>query len=244
MASVENHYDRHLGPVYSWMLGGATVALENARDELRESGIGAGLQSVAVDLGAGTGAHSIALAELGFSVIALDTCAKLLDELKLQAGSRPIVPVLGDLVSFPTHCPARVDLILCMGDTLTHLPSLASIGELFQNVRATLAPGGSFLATFRDYAGAPLLGLMRFIPVRSDEKYILTCFLEYQEQRVMVHDLLHVRGESGWTTTVSCYPKLRLDPVWAREALVGLGLAASLERGPRGMLRLTATLLR
>ena len=242
MASVEDHYDRHLGPVYSWMQGGAAVALEIARSELREAGIDPGLSGVAVDLGAGTGAHSIALAELGFSVIALDTCAELLDELKRNAGSRAISLVLGDLVSFPMHCPASVDVILCMGDTLPHLQSLAAVEELFQKVRAQLSPGGRFLATFRDYVGAPLEGISRFIPVRSDEKRILTCFLEYREQLVLVHDLLHVHGESGWTMTVSCYPKLRIDPIWAREALAGLGLNASLERGARGMVRLTGTL--
>jgi hypothetical protein len=129
-----------------------------------------------------------------------------------------------------------------MGDTLTHLPSLAAVEELFQKVRARLSPGGRFLATFRDYVGAELEGVSRFIPVRSDEKRILTCFLEYRQQQVMVHDLLQVYGESGWTMTASFYPKLRIDPVWAREVLAGLGLDASLERGARGMVRLTGTL--
>jgi SAM-dependent methyltransferase len=242
MASVEEHYDRHLGPIYSWMQGGAVVAVEIARSELHEWGIGAGLTGVAVDLGAGTGAHSIALAELGFSVIALDTCAELLDELKRNAGSHAISPVLADLGSFPEHCTAPVDVILCMGDTLTHLPSLAAVKELFQKVRAQLSPGGRFLATFRDYVGAELEGVSRFIPVRSDEKRILTCFLEYRQQQVMVYDLLQVYGESGWTMTASCYPKLRIDPVWARDVLAGLGLDATLERGARGMVRLTGTL--
>ncbi len=224
------------------MQGGAAVALETARGELRDAGIGAVPSGIAVDLGAGTGAHSIALADLGFSVIALDTCAELLDELRRNAGSQAISPVLGDLGSFPMHCAASVDAILCMGDTLTHLPSLAAVEELFQKVRAQLAPGGLFVATFRDYVGAPLEGVSRFIPVRSDETRILTCFLEYREQHVMVHDVLHFHGDSGWTMTVSCYPKLRIDPVWAREALADLGLRASLDRAARGMVRLTGRL--
>lgn len=242
MASVAAHYDEHLGPVYGWMLGDLTAALENARTELRHAGISSRPQGVAVDLGAGLGVHAIPLAELGFSTIALDSCAGLLEELRSHAGSLDIRPVLGNLMSFPQHCATPVDVILCMGDTLTHLPSLGAVEHLFQDVRAALAPGGTFLATFRDYASTTLEGPSRFIPVRSDEHRILTCFLEYHESSVMVHDILHVRSGSGWTMKVSAYPKLRLDPAWAKATLARQGLTVQLARGARGMMRLIGTL--
>jgi hypothetical protein len=127
-----------------------------------------------------------------------------------------------------------------MGDTLTHLESPASVERLLAEIGATLSPGGVFVATFRDYASKTLEGLARFIPVRQDESRILTCFLEYGETTVTVHDLLHERTSAGWTLRVSSYPKLRVSPEWARAALDRLGLAASLEAGPRGMTRLVA----
>jgi hypothetical protein len=74
----------------------------------------------------------------------------------------------------------------------------------------------------------------------QDDSRILTCFLEYSATSVTVHDLLHERTSAGWTRRVSSYPKLRLNPEWARAALERLGLAASLEAGPRGMTRLVA----
>lgn len=33
--------------------------------------------------------------------------------------------------------------------------------------------------------------IARFIPVNYDETRILTCFLEYEEEKVKVHDLLY-----------------------------------------------------
>ncbi len=45
--------------------------------------------------------------------------------------------------------------------------------------------------SFRDYAGAPLEGDARFILVRSDEQRVMTCFLDYADRSVAVHDLLH-----------------------------------------------------
>lgn len=49
------------------------------------------------------------------------------------------------------------------------------------------------LLSFRDYS-VPLQDEKRFIPVRSDEGRILTCFLEYSEDSVLVHDILHERA--------------------------------------------------
>jgi SAM-dependent methyltransferase len=241
MASVKEHYDQHLGPVYGWMLGDMTAALNNARTELRDMGLSACADGLAVDLGAGPGVHSIPLAELGYSVVAVDTCAGLLQELKNHASSHDIRPVVGDLLSFRAHVDSPVDAILCMGDTLTHLSSCAAVERLFQEVQQTLSPNGVFLATFRDYVSAPLEGTSRFIPVRADSRRILTCFLEYREHSVMVHDLLYTLDSDGWKLKVSAYPKLRLDPAWAQAKLNGLGLKARLEPGPRGMVRLIAS---
>lgn len=241
MASVEEHYDGHLGPVYGWMLGDMAAALDNARTELRDMGLSACATGLAVDLGAGLGVHSIPLAELGYSVVAVDTCAGLLEELKNHATSYDIRTVVGDLLSFREHVSGSVDAVLCMGDTLTHLPSREAVEGLFQDVKQTLSPNGVFLATFRDYVSAPLEGISRFIPVRSDAERILTCFLEYREHSVIVHDLLHTRDKAAWKLKVSVYPKLRLEPIWIQAILNRLGLETKLESGLRGMIRLIAS---
>jgi predicted TPR repeat methyltransferase len=75
--------------------------------------------------------------------------------------------VNADLLAFRTHTPKPVDVIVCMGDTLTHLPNQSSVESLFGDVAASLSPGGLFAATFRDYVSAPLQGDARFILVRD-----------------------------------------------------------------------------
>jgi hypothetical protein len=146
--------------------------------------------------------------------------------------------MLGDLTTFLAGAAFGAQVVVCMGDTLTHLPSVSAVEALFSDVRAVLAPGGLFVATFRDYVTRELRGAERFIPVRADEDRILTCFLEYGEDQVLVHDILHERTGAGWRTAVSAYPKLRLDPVRMAGSLEVAGLAASLGAGPRGMVRL------
>lgn len=240
VASVAEHYDRHLGPVYAWMVGDVGAAMDRGRDELRALGIRPGATGRAVDLGAGVGLHAVPLAELGFAVLALDACAALVAELRGRAGGLPVRAVEGDLLRFTEHLAGPVDVIVCMGDTLTHLPGREAVEALLARVAAALAPRGVFVATFRDYASTELEGTRRFIPVRSDESRSLTCFLEYARDVVAVHDLLHERGEAGWQLRVSSYPKLRLDPAWVADALTGLGLTVRRDTAPGGMVRIVA----
>lgn len=240
MASVRAHYDGHLGPIYGWMLGDFEVAKEAARTELRAAGLAEGAGRVAVDLGAGPGAHAIALAEAGYTVTAIDTCAQLLEELRAHGGDR-VRCVNDDLLHLRRHCDGAMDVIVCMGDTLTHVASLQSVERLFEAISEALKPGGIFVATFRNYDARALEGVARFVPVRQDDRRILTCFLEYGETTVTVYDLLHERADAGWILRVSSYSKLRLSPEWARSTLNRLGLVATLEAGPHGMTRLVAT---
>lgn len=185
--------------------------------------------------------HSIPLARAGYRVVAIDTSELLLTELSRLAGELSIDIKCGDLMSFPQFLPVGLKprLILCMGDTLTHLEDLDSVRRLARTVAASLETGGRFVATFRDYTRLPR-GEARFIPVRSDDDRILTCFLEEHPEHVQVHDIVHERRDGSWTARVSSYRKVRLEPEAARQAFVASGLSATVEPGPRGMQRLIA----
>jgi hypothetical protein len=80
----------------------------------------------------------------------------------------------------------------------------------------------------------------RFILVRSDAHRILTCFLEYADSTVTVHDLLHQREAGSWRLRVSSYQKLRLSPQWVVERLNSQGLSARRDTVAGGMIRVTA----
>jgi len=240
MVSVTEHYESHLASVYVWMAGGIESATARGRAEVdavcsRPSGA-----QLAVDLGAGFGMHAIPLADIGYSVLAIDSSDTLLDTLDGRVGTRPIKTIRDDLLSFKLHLDGPVALILCMGDTLTHLPDRRSVQSLFDDVAETLEDGGTFIVTFRDYTSA-LIESKRFIPVRSDSDRILTCFLEYEDGAVTVYDILHERAGAQWRQRVSAYRKLRLSPAWVTNALEVRGFKIRNEQGLAGMTRLVAT---
>ena len=224
MPSVAEHYEKLLAPCYSWMSGGAECQLSAHREFFARHSVQPKGCGVALDLGAGSGFQSIPLAELGFQVIAIDISRELLDELRQRAGGLPISAIQDDLLRFARHSPPQAELIVCMGDTLTHLSTLDDVQRLIMDAAGRLAMGGRLLIGFRDMSVA-VKDLERFIAVRSDAERIFTCFLEYEEGHVRVHDLVYERCEDQWVLRKSFYRKLRLSTRWLKKQIEKAGLS-------------------
>ncbi|UCH53331.1 MAG: methyltransferase domain-containing protein [Pseudomonadota bacterium] len=239
-SSVSVHYEDLLAPVYAWMMGGAEAAIARGREELAQAGLLDGRIRYAVDLGAGFGMHSIPLAQTGARILAIDSSALLLKELDAHASGAGIVLAQDDLRRFARHLHDRPDLVLCMGDTLAHLPDRSSVRKLVTTVAERLAPDGRFLVSFRDYS-VTREGTDRFFSVRSDEQRLLTCFLEFGAETVRVHDMLHEFREGAWQMRVSAYRKLRLAPQWVEAQFEQCGLTVTTVVGPPGMVRFLGT---
>jgi SAM-dependent methyltransferase len=240
MTSCADHYEHLLAPIYLWMAGGAQAALRAGRAEIEASGLQLGPGSSVVDLGAGFGMHAIPLAQDGARVVAFDSSALLLRTLDGLRGVAPVRGVCDDLLAFPGHLTERPDAILCMGDTITHLPDAGAVASLVQSAATLLERGGAFVVSLRDHA-VPLLGDQRFILVRGDDTRLLTCFLDSEATSVLVHDILHERTADGWTTRVSHYRKLRLATGDLVAQMESAGFEVRREDGLRGLVRLVAT---
>jgi SAM-dependent methyltransferase len=240
MTNAADHYEQLLADHYSWMFGASTVfKAAEQREILTRFSVAGG--DLALDLGAGSGFQSIALADLGFKrVMAIDTSAKLLQELQHHRGNRPIELVHDDMMHLAQHsAPGTADAVVCMGDTLPHLSAREQVTRLFSEVARVLRPEGQFVLSFRDLS-AQIGGVDRFIPVRSTADKIMTCFLEYGPDTVMVHDLIHVRDGDSWKLLKSCYPKLRLSADEVRRGLEAVGFEVYGQDTVRGMSVLAA----
>lgn len=238
MSSVQAHYDQLLGPVYTWMAGGWDAALARNRTLLDSLGLPTWPRGVAVDLGCGSGFQAIPLADAGFDVLALDLCAPLLAELRSHTGSRSIHAIHDDLLNFAAHLLTEPALIVCMGDTLTHLPSVEAVSTLIQTAATRLAPGGRLVLGFRDLATHELKGPQRFIPVRSESDRLFTCFLDYHPDHVEVNDLVHTRHGDQWHLATSTYLKLRLTAAQVGAMLTAAGLTLEHSSTDQGVVRL------
>lgn len=240
--SAIEHYRTFLADHYTWMSGPYADKVADQHALLVLSGISPLTTGEALDLGCGPGSQSIALAQLGFSITAIDANAQLLEELGQHATGFPIRTIQHDLCTLATctGLPAQVDAAVCVGDIIPHLPNTECITTLFKQVSALLALHGRFVLDFRDLS-EERQGLDRFLPIRSDSERIMMCFLEYEPDTVVVHDLLYIRQGEAWELRKSCYRKLRLSLAWVLSQLEAQGLTVLSKEQTAGVWNVVAS---
>lgn len=220
--SVKEHYDKHLGNFYSWMAGDFDEKKNDFRRFCEQNGITPFDSKTALDLGAGHGIQSVALAELNYRVKAIDFSHQLLTELSTRKKELPVEIINDDIRKVAEYKDCRPELIVCCGDTLPHLSSAEEIAQLIKDSYHTLVPEGKLILSFRDYS-QELKGTSRFIPVKNDSKRILTCFLEYFPDMVRVTDILHEQENGTWQQKISSYGKVRISQEAVLRALKEAG---------------------
>jgi 2-polyprenyl-3-methyl-5-hydroxy-6-metoxy-1,4-benzoquinol methylase len=229
MANVSEHYEVLLATYYSWMSGGARAKMDENKKFFVDHGIRPLRSGLAFDLGAGCGFQSIPLAHLGFEVVAIDLSSKLLAELKATAAQQKIEAICDDLLNFTDYDRGNIELIVCMGDTLTHLESLQKVQVLFDKVYSALEADGHLILSFRNLT-VELTELDRFIPVQSNDQTIFTCFLEYEKNTVTVHDIIYEKKVDQWVMKKSFFKKLRISPDWIRNYLQAIGFTIEFDK--------------
>jgi SAM-dependent methyltransferase len=239
MGSTNEHYDSFLADHYSWLFGGLSLNCQENKDFFLTHNIKPRLSGIAVDLGCGSGFQSIPLAQIGFTTISIDTNKKLLGELNENKDELSITTAKDNLLNFKKYCPDNIELCVCMGDVLTHLESFEEIKELFNKIFQSLETNGCFILTFRDLT-KELQELDRFIPVNNDETKIFTCFLEYEKDKVKVHDLLYEKENDKWDCKKSFYKKLRVPYGWTLEKLKTIGFNIKYSNLENGLITIIA----
>jgi len=207
--TVKEHYERYLGNFYSWMVGDFIEKQQEQERFFRSHHIKPNLSGISVDLGCGHGLQAISLANLGFVVHAVDFNHQLLDELKKRIGARNVVCTEAHLLEYLYAIRLKPELIVCMGDTITHLSGQDQVEELISVSSQKLEKGGRLILSYRELA-SELANERRFVPVRSDEHRIHMCYLEYLPGYVKVFDVFLERENEEWKQHVSWYPKLRI----------------------------------
>jgi len=242
--TVRDHYDTVLGEHYSRLFGDFEAKVAEQRALLERLGVTAPpAGGLAVDLGCGSGFQALALARLGFRVLALDVSERLLAELRERARGLPVEAIAGDIRDVARLVPARIDVAVCMGDTLSHFESQADLTRLFAGVAPRLVAGGRLVLTFRDLSGERR-GLDRVIPLVASDDLVATCFLEYEPTTVKVHDLVWSRRPDGWRFEKGVYRKLRLAPQRVVTRLQAAGFVVERHEAPAGMIALVGVMAR
>ena len=101
----------------------------------------------AVDAGAGTGFHSLLLAQLGVEMSAVDVSADMLALADAHAASMHlrVTTIQASLLDFAGRVTAPQDAVVCMGNTLAHFTESGAREAVLGQFYRVLAPGGVLL---------------------------------------------------------------------------------------------------
>ena len=95
----------------------------------------------AMDLACGTGVLCEILHKAGMEVWGMDFSEGMIDIAR--QGSEHIHYDVADMITYRPE--KQFDLVTCTGDAVNHIPELADVEKIFENVFAYLAPGGYFV---------------------------------------------------------------------------------------------------
>ena len=100
----------------------------------------------ALDLACGTGVLCRILKEAGIDSRGMDFSEGM---IAIARAESPDIPY--DVADMTVYRPAlQFDLVTCTGDAVNHIPDLADVAKIFENVYACLAPGGYFIFDLLD----------------------------------------------------------------------------------------------
>lgn len=95
----------------------------------------------AMDLACGTGVLCEILRKAGMEVWGMDFSEGMIDIAR--QGSADIHYDVADMITYRPE--KQFDLVTCTGDAVNHIPELADVEKIFENVFAYLSPGGFFV---------------------------------------------------------------------------------------------------
>ena len=94
-----------------------------------------------LDLACGTGVLCEILRDQGIASAGMDFSSGMIDIARSRDARIPYE--VADMTTFRPD--KQYDLVTCTGDAVNHIPELADVEKIFQNVYAYLSPGGYFI---------------------------------------------------------------------------------------------------
>jgi SAM-dependent methyltransferase len=188
--------------------------------------------TTAIDAGSGTGFHAFLLAGLGVRVTAVDLATEMLNRLEQAAAVRKIdiATVQSDLRDLSSCLSGTFDALVCMGNTLAHIPGRAALDRTLEGFATRVKPGGIVLIQLLNYARI-LSGRQRIQSVREEQGNTFIRFYDFEEDRIRFNIL---RLERSGGEIVPRLSSVDLHPFLLPELVEALGRAGFVWREAYG----------
>lgn len=185
--------------------------------------------SLALELGCGTGSLTLALDGLGYDMIGADISAEMLNVAMDRAydAEKRILFLLQDMRSFELY--GSVGLIACALDGLNYLPTASDVLKTMKLVRNYLDPGGIFVFDVNSpWKFKNVFAKRDFFTEDEDSDVYLGWRSDWDEKKAKCDFLLtlFIRNEDG---TYTKREEEQTEYMWSREQLCECISEAGLE---------------
>lgn len=170
-----------------------------------------------LDCACGTGGHAIALAQRGYQVTGSDISPAMIERAQANAQRAGLtipftVARFQDL--YPTY-KTKFDAILCLGNSLPHVLTNASVQESLLNMYVCLRSGGVLILHTLNY-NKRWKDKPRWFGVNSDtlagRETLVWRFADYGEELITFNIALFTKNEQGqWAVDVQSTQQLPLQ---------------------------------
>ena len=152
----------------------------------------------ALDAGAGTGVHSLLMAQQGVEVTAVDISRKMLDKLKEHAQRLHlrIKTVKSGFQDLTDHIHDTFDAVLCTGNSLPHITSRHELDRTLIGFFNLLNPEGVLFIQQLNYDRI-LATKEQIQSVKESGNATFVRYYEYHHDSILFNILKLMKGETG-----------------------------------------------
>ena len=172
-----------------------------------------------LDVGTGTGKHSLWLAQHGYEVVGTDPSEEMLRQARSSADDAPGVRFIrAGLGDHAAKVGGQFDAIICLGNTVPHVLNESELLSALCDLRAVLRPGGVLVVQILNYDRI-LAGRQRFLGLSAGlegpDELLFFRFYDYPEHlepgSLLTFNVVVLRRTSaGWHWRVD---STRLQPI-------------------------------
>lgn len=136
-----------------------------------------------LDMGCGTGVHTIALAQLGIDATGIDVSTGMLEKAAAHAAEAGTQVELlhGDFLTRVSRTP--VDVLLCLGNSLPHLDAPEALQDVLAHWRSLVKQDGHVILQLLNYRRVLDAG-ERIVNIRRDGATTIVRFYDFLEHRL------------------------------------------------------------
>lgn len=157
-----------------------------------------------LDLGCGTGGHSIHWGKMGYNVVGIDSSSKMIKQAQQIAEDEEVDIEFQcmKITDFAKKIQQKFDAVICVGNTVSHLLDKEALLAMFKESANALKLTG--VAIFHILNYQPIMeNKSRDLPVKShiDEEgkeHVFFRFYDYLPHHLEFNMVVGVKDENGW----------------------------------------------